>query len=162
MKPARPQTSRSAMDAEERARLAAAYCRTAYRIRVGGGSFDLRIGQPWALPEAAGAGNGFAYLTAVNPGSHRLDDDDNASRQAALYAELSAAGFAPLPGVAVADDGAWPDEPGWLVSGLGADAALSLARAYGQNAFLVGRPGRAVEMLWCDVTNSANGDRAAG
>ena len=150
------------MDAEERARLADAYCRTAYRIRVDDRCHDLRIGQPWALPAAAGAGSGFAYLTAVNPGSRRLADDDNACRLAALHADLSAAGFAPLPGVAVADDGAWPDEPGWLVGGLGPDEAMFLARAYGQNAFLMGWPGRPVEMVWCDVTNSANGGRTAG
>lgn len=142
------------MDAKTRAHLAQAYWQTDYRVHLGGQVFALRIGEPWtalARTREAGGAPCFAYLTSVNPASRELGTTENETRLAALYDALVASGFLPQPGVAVADDGKWPDERGWLVPGMPRDVALAFARIHGQNAFLFGTRGAAVELVWTDV-----------
>lgn len=90
----------------------------------------------------------WSYLTAVNPGSCRLDGEANATRLAALADSLKAAGYIFLPGVAVADAGDWPDEPSLLVAGLDCRRAGELALTYGQLAFLSGFRGAKATLFW--------------
>lgn len=90
----------------------------------------------------------WAYLTAANPGSNALAAADNAVRQEALVARLTAQGRPFLLGESLADDGEWPAEPSLLVAGLDESAARILATEFGQNAFLAGVRGQAVKLCW--------------
>lgn len=153
------------MDAKSRARLAQAYRQTDYRVNLGGHTIALRVGDPWAaLARSREAGDApcFAYLTAVNPASRRLGAAENEQRLAALHDQLVASGYLPRPGVAVADDGKWPDERGWLAFGMPREAARALARIHGQNAFLFGTRDGQVELVWADENNSAGDGHPAG
>ena len=72
------------MTPARRAELAEAYARTLYRVDFPFGSFTIRIGEvgPGAHP--------WAFLTACNPGSVRLSNEENARRTAALSEALAA------------------------------------------------------------------------
>lgn len=144
------------LDDAERARLAAAYCHTAYRVSLADGPAVLRIGMPWQEIDHRLAGSiaRFAYVTAVNPASRILDAFDNARRQRALLDDIMVLGYSALPGVAVADDANWPDEPGFLVADLPLETARALAVRYGQHAFLHAEAGGPVHLIWCDVNKS--------
>ena len=144
-------------EGSERARLDAAYRRTAYRVELPDGPAVLRVDMAWSDIDArlTGGATSLAYLTAVNPGSQPLSVDENARRQRALLDDIMKLGGISLPGSAVADDGAWPDEPGCLVAGLHQVTALALAERYGQNAFLHAQVGGAVRLIWCDVNKSS-------
>lgn len=133
------------MDPAERARLGEAYRRTTY---AAGLSIRLRVGEPHpfldGMLEFRGL-EGYAYLTAWNPGGKKLSDAENAERQAALLARLK--GRHLVQGVASADDGTW-SEASVLVLGLSRDEAAALGRNFGQLAILCGRRGGTPELVW--------------
>ena len=133
--------------------LAAAYREARYRVDAPAGSFELRIGAP--APElerllvAVGCER-WAYLTAVNPASIRLEDEENRRRLARLDAEIARRGWPVHPGAAVDPRGTWPDEPSRLVLGVDESAARELARRFGQNAFVAGERGDVPRLCWVD------------
>lgn len=133
------------------ARLAAAYRAARYRVDAPGGELVLRVGRRSrrldALLAALGARR-FAWLTAVNPGSRRLSERDNARRLAHLDAEIARRGWRALPGASRDPQGHWPDEPSRLLLDVDAETARALARQLGQNALLVGSCGEPVRLLW--------------
>lgn len=145
-----PQESGETGEAAERARLERAYRATTYRV----GSLALRVDTPTppaldALLEGRGLDE-YAYLTAVNPRSRPLPDAENRRRMAALRAALDEDGWVYLLGEAVADAALWPPEPSLLVLGLPAARAVELARAFEQNALVVGRRGGAARLVFVD------------
>lgn len=135
----------------ERARLVAAYGGTDYRVGLTDGPATLRVGMPWAAidPRLTKGAACLAYLTAVNPASKQLSADENIQRQQELLGDIMTSGYRAVPGLAVADDGSWPDEPGFLVPGLPLAPARALAERYGQNAFLHAQAGEQVRLIWC-------------
>jgi hypothetical protein len=136
------------MDAALRAKLEPAYRATTY---AAGLSIRLRVGQPHPFLDDMMAFRGieeYAYLTAWNPGSKELPDEENRVRQDALRARLR--GKHPvIEGVATADDGSWTEES-LLVLGISRADALDLARSFGQVAILAGRRGGAPELAWME------------
>lgn len=116
-----------------------AYRRARYRVLLDGAALELRVGEASpALAEllAASGVTGAAFVTACNPGSRLTDSAANATAQAALEARCAGAGHRLLPGEALDPTGAWPAESSVLILGIGRQAALKLAVAFGQNAFL--------------------------
>ena len=87
-------------------------------------------------------------LTAHDPGAARLGDAENRRRQRALEAELAAAGLTVARAVASAEDGTHAEESAAVV-GWDDDAALALARRYGQDAIFRWSPD-AWEVVPCD------------
>lgn len=132
---------------EERARLDAAYRATTYRV----GKLGLRIGEPHPqldlVLEARGLTD-YTYLTAANPLSRQLHEDDNRRRMRDLVARVGAMGLQHLRGASYSDDGEWPPEPSILVLGLEEAGGIELGREFGQNAVVVGRVGGAPELRW--------------
>jgi hypothetical protein len=134
--------------------LDAAYRATTYRVFLPGGVCDLRLGvvsetlRCWL--ETAGATR-FAIVTAYNPGSQRVDVEQNALRQAQLECELLEAGFEPYAGENIADDGEWIDEESCFIADIGLDDALALAEKYGQNAIVCGTGDGVPELVWIPV-----------
>lgn len=131
-----------------RSRLEAPYRATRYEVMGPGGKRILRVDEPAGLDEALGGAEGFALITAANPGSRLLSPGANALRQAELAGELAARGLAWWPSVAIDPAGAWPPEEGALVPGLAEAEALALARRFGQAAILHGSPGGPVRLVW--------------
>lgn len=82
-----------------------------------------------------GMGGGIAFITACNPASRPLPTDENAKRMRKALETLSEGTKKWLPGVGLSDDGCWC-EPSVLAWPLGRDEALTLALAWGQNAWI--------------------------
>lgn len=126
------------------------YTRAVYRVdslaapiflRVGGASAEL---DGWL--EAQGVSR-FAFLSAANPGSVALGESENRRRHQRLVERLRAGGFATLGGESFeAASGGWR-EASLLVAGIDRDAAIGLARDFGQLALLWGEIGKPVELL---------------
>jgi hypothetical protein len=89
-------------------------------------------------------------LTAHNPASVILDDAVNEERNAALHAQLSAAGLTAYPAIGRSPDGAW-FEPGFALSDTDLATAAELGRDHGQHAIFEVRPDR-VLVHGCDLT----------
>lgn len=111
-----------------------------------GGRLTVRpAARPGPYPLAAAPVH---VLTAHNPGAGRPGDAENRRRQAALEAELAAAGLAVVRAVASAPDGTHAEESAAVV-GWDDAAALALARRYGQDAVFRWSP-TAWEVVPCD------------
>jgi hypothetical protein len=133
-----------------RADLIAAYRRTLYRARFPEREIDLRVGRRSPALDAALAARAstrWSWLTALNPRSVPLADDENARRLAELDAALAAAGWASVPGVALDPLGAWPPEPSRLVLANEPRELRALARRFEQNALLEGEAGAAPRLV---------------
>lgn len=130
--------------------LLAAYARAVYRVDLPSGAIFLQVGAP--APEidrwlAAKGLPGFAFLSAANPGSVRLSDDENRRRHLQLGERLRALGLSGIGGESYeAASGGWR-EASLLVGGIDREAAIALAREFGQMALLYGRIGDSIELL---------------
>lgn len=128
-----------------------AYEATSYVLALPDGEVVLRVGEPAPELDAWLKASGYrdwAWMTAVNPRSRCLAEDENARRFDDLKSVLRARGREWLAGRAVADDRRWPDEPSVLVPGIGRTEASALAGAYGQAAILCGCNGSVPMLLW--------------
>ena len=121
----------------------AAYEQTAYWVED---RFALRCGERSAALDDLLAGTGhdnWAFVTACNPLSIRLDDTANAARMTALEKRVRAI------------DGDWPPEPSLLVLGIDEPDAVALAGEFRQAAIVVGRRGGAARLVDCRSAGSA-------
>ena len=129
-----------AINAARNNSLIKAYQETEYRVTQGH-SLVLRVDAPCpelaSLYKAKGVSCA-AFITACNPFSNLLSDEDNAKRQARLAAELKRRSLYFFGGIGQHPSGNWPGEPSFLVLGLALEAAKSLGKAYEQNA-----------VVWC-------------
>ena len=147
------------MDPLRRAHLEQVYQATAYEALGLGTSLDLRIGHAHpdldAMLEATSR-HSWAFLTAWNPGSRVLSQEENEERQgelnAVLEATLGEGGEPPLllPGRGRGLVGDWPPEESLLALGLPVLAALEVARGFGQLALLAGQRGGTAQLVWCE------------
>ncbi len=101
-----------------------------------------------ALLARAGASR-WAFITAWNPASRRLDDGDNARRQLQLATMLRAAGYMCLPGEGIDKDGTWPAEASLFVMGISRRDARRVGRKFGQLAIVAGVAGRPAVLVRC-------------
>jgi hypothetical protein len=149
----RPHAKEEISTANERQRLDAlhaAYLATDYVVHAGE-DFFLRIGECCALLDALLSQHGvesWAFVTACNPGSQALADDDNAERMRRLEREVSAKGFPFLLGDGAIPDRSWPAEPSLLILGIDEAGAREIAERYGQLAFVCGTRGQAARLVW--------------
>jgi len=138
--------------------LEAAYRAARYRVDTPDGSLELEIGRP--APEldrllATARVERWAYLTAVNPASIRLEEAENRRRLSRLDLEIARRGWSAHPGAALDPHGEWPAEPSRLVLGLDEAAAREVARRFGQNAFVAGERGGVPRLCWVDDETAA-------
>ncbi|MBO0699096.1 MAG: DUF3293 domain-containing protein [Zavarzinella sp.] len=125
--------------------LEAAYWATDYRVDdAPGGPFVIRIGE--CCDRLAGAE--WAFVTACNPRSVCLSDEENARRTAELDAAVGERGWTVYRGHGVGRDGTWPPEPSLLIVGIAEADALGLAKRFGQNAIVAGRAGGPARLVW--------------
>ncbi len=120
--------------------LLAAYVSATYRVDAAS-PFVMRVGQP--CPRLADLLRQYsrttaAFLTAWNPGSVPTEIDVNIGAQQRLMHEVTAMGYRWFEGVGKDASGVWPEEPSVLVIGPSRELARTIARTYGQNAFLWG------------------------
>ena len=80
-----------------------------------------------------------AFVTAYNPFSQQLSNDENSARQENLVKEIQSRGLSLFQGLGQHPNHQWQGEPSVLILGIAFEAAKKLARTYEQNAF-----------VWCD------------
>ena len=80
-----------------------------------------------------------AFVTAYNPFSEQLSNDENSARQENLVKEIQSRGLSLFQGLGQHPNHQWQGEPSVLILGIAFEAAKKLARTYEQNAF-----------VWCD------------
>lgn len=133
------------------AELVAAYSRAIYRVDVEPEPIYLRVGDASPVLDRWLAARGacrFAFLSAANPGSVPLSDNDNEQRHRRLCERLNKSGLPAVAGESYeAASGGWR-EASLLVCGVERPAAIALAREFGQAALLVGEAGAAVELVF--------------
>lgn len=115
-----------------------AYRQTNYQVQAAQ-PFTLRIGQRNAALTQLHLQHGVsssAFVTACNPYSSPLSQDENAERQQRLAQALTRDGWQYLPGSGKHFSGPWPAEPSFLVLGIGREAADRLAQVFEQNAYV--------------------------
>jgi hypothetical protein len=132
-------------------KLEAAYRDTDYRVEdAPTGPFVIRVGnvcvdlEQLLFDEVA---FDWAFVTACNPHSRRLSDDENARRMAELETAITAHGWDHYRGASAGSDGDWR-EPSFLVLGITEGDAVELARRFGQNAIVAGRAGEPARLIW--------------
>lgn len=131
------------------AALIAAYLATDYVVAASP-PFVLRVGRHSAELDRLMHLQGVdcaAFVTAWNPGSVRVPEDQNLATQERLERELRAAGYTLIPGEGRDPAGHWPGEPSVLVLGLSRSRAVDIGRVYRQHAVVWVRCGTAVELV---------------
>ena len=116
------------------------------------GPFYLRCGErsPKLDDLLAGAGlGGWVYITASNPGSCQLSDEENMGRMQRLEVQLRALNCVIYHGRGGGTAGNWPAEPSFLALGLGEEEGLEIGRTFGQNAIVVGTRGEPAQLVTC-------------
>ena len=128
------------------------YRATSFGAREGASEVRIRIGEHAAgidqLAEAHGAQE-WAYVTAWNPRSEARSREENDAAQERLRQTLRGEGGSFLEGMSEPDDGSAGEAS--LLSFIDRDRAAAIARAFGQNAIVVGERGKAAELLWLPV-----------
>jgi hypothetical protein len=117
------------------------YQQTTFRVAEIQPAMDIRIGQPCPALDQLLVQHGvrsWAFITAWNPGSRKLDAAENRRRQAALQAEVKQRGYTVYCGAGVPDEVGWEPEESILVVGIDCEEAAKLGRQYGQAAIVVG------------------------
>ena len=169
--PRQPAAEGSGRDADPasispRERLAADYRATRYHVCDSPlGPFLIRCGE--RSPEVAAlltdepVGQ-WAFVTAENPGSVRLDRRANAERMRQLRAAVEALGFRHYPGRGEGIGGDWPAEESLLIVGVPEAEAVALGRQFGQLAILTGSRHEPARLVWldspgCGVTSGGAG-----
>jgi hypothetical protein len=108
------------------------------------------------LLAAAGARH-WAYITACNPRSIPLSDEENARRMAALEDRVRQRGMRYLHGEGIGEGGEWPPERSILIVGVSQDEASAIARECEQNALVCGISGEPAMLVWVDGTHGTLG-----
>ena len=91
----------------------------------------------------------WSYITASNPASELLSDDENRSRNRELEALLKSQDLVFYRGEGVGSDSTWPAEASFLILAISREAAVHVGRQFGQNAIICGSPGHAAELVDC-------------
>lgn len=133
--------------------LAEAYRQTSYLVGTDH-PVCLRIGQHNPALDALLKKHGaqkmpWAFLTAHNPKSKKLSDEENKKRERDLRKRLTASGYRFVEGKGVGDDGLWPEERSVLIFNITREAAKLLGQDLEQNAIVVGVSGGAPELVFC-------------
>ena len=128
--------------------LSAAYNAAHYRV-FADPPFVLRVGERSAELNALLASHSagtWAFITACNPGSVPLSDEENAERMVRLREMLNHLTTYPGEGIDPTDE--WPGEPSVLVVGIDRAEAVEVAKTFEQAAILAGIRGGAAELVW--------------
>lgn len=128
-----------------------AYQRTSYIVEVPrAAQITLRIGeQSRALDQLLNERrvSHWAFITAFNPRSALLSEEENEARHQKLMQRALALNRETMPGRGEGDDGSWLAEKSLLIFDMSPAEARELGREFEQNAVVVGALGEPAELL---------------
>lgn len=127
-----------------------AYLRTTYIVQTGRGPIEIRVGGLNSDLDQFLAEQGmvqWAFITASNPMSSVLSDEDNQRRHGEIIGRVVELGYRALEGSGQGYGTAWPPERSLMILGIDRDNAIDLAAKFGQRAILVGRVNELPELL---------------
>lgn len=87
----------------------------------------------------------WAFITAWNPHSLPLTQDENYHRNDLLLADIHTYRY--FKGLGVGPDPNWQPEESFLIVGIDKESAITLGRKYNQNAIVFGKKGERAELL---------------
>ena len=93
-------------------------------------------------------GRAFTLVTAQNPQSIPLSEEENRERNEGLEQHLLASNYDYGPSLGKSTDGSW-EEAGFTVFDLSLGDALELGQQFGQHAVVYGE-GERVALAWCE------------
>lgn len=132
--------------------LIGSFLQTTYRVNAGpAGAIDIRVGSTCpALDDllVRHGATGWAFITAWNPMSRPLPQEENRARAAQLAAELRGR-FVLFDGAGIGDAGDWPPEESLLVLGIDEAEAVAIAIRYRQLAIVAGETGGTARLVRC-------------
>jgi hypothetical protein len=96
--------------------------------------------------------NTWCFITAHNPASKELPEEENRARQSDLEDEIRSRTLQFFPGEGQGETGNW-SEQSILIIDINRPDAEQLARKYGQNAIVYGSRGNAAELIWTNPEN---------
>ncbi len=130
--------------------LLAAYAATLYDIDAPSGTALIRIGQP--VPEVLHAltfhWERLAVITAFNPFSVPLSEEENLRRHAVLLGAVDSAGHRMLGGAGRDASGEWPPETSLAIFDASDDELDDWMLVFGQNAIVVATRSGDAELRW--------------
>lgn len=129
-------------------RLWEAYRNTIYAVPELG--LEIEIGIPNAALQNYLTANGFtrwAFITAWNPGSVLLEDEQNAARLELLRQALMQKNYVFFEGYGHGKTGDWPPEMSFFVLEIDRETAIQLGKKFGQLAIVFGEWNGAAELL---------------
>ncbi|MFM8316305.1 MAG: DUF3293 domain-containing protein [Deltaproteobacteria bacterium] len=118
-----------------------AYQLALYRVKGAGIEFELRVGErSQDLKELLNQHQveTWAFVTAANPQSQVLTEQENIRRNQELEKLLIRDGYVYFTGESCSADGGWPVEVSFLILGISETEALRLASQFQQKAILFG------------------------
>lgn len=130
-------------------RLVEAYLRTTYRVLLP--SFEIKIGEEnvifekWLEEQNAEV---FAVITAWNPRSKLLSEEENRLKNKDLEIELEKASRFVLPALNIPETNDWPPEESFFAFDISPDEAIRLGKKYEQNAIVWWEKGGVPELWW--------------
>lgn len=126
------------IDTSIHAELLASYERASYHVEASP-SFILKIGR--YSPELhsmyeASSKKRAAFITAYNPGSIELSNEDNKERNQRLEEKIQTLLLDYIYGESTCDESEWTGEKSFLILGIKQEEAISLGKEFGQNAIV--------------------------
>jgi hypothetical protein len=119
-----------------------AYKSTSYCVEAPGEIIRLRVGLHNPQFDQFLARSGapqWAFVTAFNPRSTKLSEQENQQRHESLAKLLKESGYTFVPCNGVDDDNEWPTERGYVILDINRAEAEKIAKRFKQNAILFGR-----------------------
>jgi hypothetical protein len=131
--------------------LEAAYIATTYTAVTPEGFLALRIGESNAALDTLLTTGGvatWAYVTAYNPGSVQVSDEENEAHQRQLREAVQECGYIFYEGAGIGQN--WPGEPSLLILGMTETEAVALGERFGQLAIVLGKLGGSARLRWLE------------
>ena len=145
------------MNKKEKQKFENAYLHTEYIVQDQQNHLVIRIGE--INPSLDELLHGYqsrkwAFITAYNPFSKLLPDEENKIRQANFIKELEKRKFRFLNGKGQSESGDWQAEPSLFIFDIDRETAIDLGNDFEQNAIVTGQIGKAPELVWCINTEN--------
>ncbi len=91
----------------------------------------------------------WAFITAWNPFSEELSDEENSTRHDQLVQKVKELGYVAFEGAGVPNNTDWSPEVSLLILGIDEDTAIDIGVEFGQNAIVLGWQHEVAELVPC-------------